>query len=230
MQYMTDLNFKYALSDGNKTAKVVGANFQNGASKSFTKIKIPKSIGGYTVTEIGSRAFAGMLELQFLELPQTIQIIENSAFAGCKSLLSVTFYETKSSFQFLFLNDGAFMNCIQLEKFTTNSTSVEIYATNSVFADCEQLSFIDGRFALLGVKTFLNCSRLSKVAFAHNAMWKASAFTGCRNLTDIVLWGDFKFLKPKSFSWLKKKTIHCPVTSPFAELVYEGINIKTISE
>lgn len=230
MRYMTDINLKYALNDTNKTAKVVGANFQNGASKSFTKIKIPKSIGGYTITEIGSRAFAGMLELQFLELPQSIQMIENSAFAGCKSLLSVIFYETKSSFQFLFLNDGAFMNCIRLEKFVTNSTSVEIYATHSVFADCEQLTFVDGRFALLGIKTFLNCSKLTKVALAHNAMWKSSAFTGCCSLTDVVVWGDIKFLKPKSFAWLKKKNIHCPSTSPLAELVYEGITIKTISE
>ena len=55
-----------------------------------SSLTIPTTVEGYTVTEIGEKAFYGNTALTSISLPNSITVIRKQAFAGCSSLSSMT--------------------------------------------------------------------------------------------------------------------------------------------
>ena len=55
----------------------------NGSSATLT---IPESVNGKTVIRIGASAFEGNTTLTSIDLPDTIQVIGERAFANCTNL------------------------------------------------------------------------------------------------------------------------------------------------
>ena len=51
-----------------------------------SSLKIPKTVSGMTVTEIGQEAFMNNTKLTSIELPETITIIRARAFKDCTNL------------------------------------------------------------------------------------------------------------------------------------------------
>ncbi|MCR4649779.1 MAG: leucine-rich repeat protein [Lachnospiraceae bacterium] len=60
---------------------------------SVEKVEIPKKIGPYNITNIGSDSFAGRHNLKQISIPSTITEISEGAFMGCHRLESVIFEE-----------------------------------------------------------------------------------------------------------------------------------------
>ena len=68
-------DFKYEVS--NNKAKITGYEGSN-----FT-VSIPNKIGNYVVTEIGYNAFRNCSEIETLNIPSSIENIDEYAFSGC---------------------------------------------------------------------------------------------------------------------------------------------------
>ena len=59
----------------------------NGSNTSLT---IPQAVNGYTIIEVGTKAFENHTELQSIDLPDSIQVIATRAFAGCTALSTMS--------------------------------------------------------------------------------------------------------------------------------------------
>jgi hypothetical protein len=77
-------------------------------------VVIPATIGGKSVTSIGTKAFSGYSSLASVEIPGSVTSICSEAFSGCSSLASVEIPGGVTS-----IGDSAFSGCESL-------TSVEI--------------------------------------------------------------------------------------------------------
>lgn len=60
------------------------------ALTSATNVVIPSTIGGTTITGIGSRAFSNQSQISQITIPSSVTSIGNSAFSGCTSLSQVS--------------------------------------------------------------------------------------------------------------------------------------------
>ena len=58
-------------------------------SSTESSVVIPETVGGLPVTEIGAGAFEGCLTLESIDLPDSVEIIGQRAFAGCTNLSSM---------------------------------------------------------------------------------------------------------------------------------------------
>ena len=85
-------------SEANLTAEVKGKPGSDpgmnvtAIDASATEVTIPSQVGNYTVTSISERAFAELKNLETVNIPESIERIEASAFQECEKLDSVTIY------------------------------------------------------------------------------------------------------------------------------------------
>lgn len=87
---------------------------------SDTELVITSQIGGYPVTEIGQYAFEAAWDVTSITLPDTIQIINEQAFADCEMLSEINIPESVTS-----IGRGAFSNCISLTELTIPASVTE---------------------------------------------------------------------------------------------------------
>ena len=97
-----------------------------------TKLVIPTTIDGYTVTSIGEEAFLRCTGLTSITIPESVTSIGSSAFSGCTSLASITIPSSVTS-----IGDSAFYSCMGLTSITipASVTSIDSFA----FAGCYKL-------------------------------------------------------------------------------------------
>lgn len=75
-----------------------------------TEIFIPEEIDGKPVTTIGAEAFRNNTTVTKIHIPDSVQCIENDAFADCIKLQSVLFNNTYDS-KLATIGENAFCNC-----------------------------------------------------------------------------------------------------------------------
>lgn len=80
---------------------------------SDTELVISSEIGGYPVTEIGQYAFEAAWDVTSVVLPDTIEIINEQAFADCEMLSGINIPESVTT-----IGRGAFSNCMNLTELT----------------------------------------------------------------------------------------------------------------
>lgn len=104
-------------------------------------LNIPETIGGETVTAIGTGCFEGCSELTTIILPDTVERIDPLAFSGCTKLRGLYLPEVLTS-----IGTDAFAGCIDLEAICIPA-SVE-YIAPGAFDDCASLVYLiyDGTF------------------------------------------------------------------------------------
>ena len=114
----TDSDFSYTvLSEAAKTCEITGYRGTD------TNLTIPSSLGVYTVTSIGNRAFDGCTSLTSVTIPEGVTSIGNRAFDSCTSLTSVTIPESVTS-----IGNGAFDWCDSLTSVTIPKSVTNIGA------------------------------------------------------------------------------------------------------
>ncbi len=93
-----------------------------------TELKIPHTIDGYTVTNIGYEAFAYCASFKSVTIPNSIKNIGKWAFAYCASLEKVIITNSIKE-----IKRGAFFNCASLTSVTIGNsvTSIGDFAFNS---------------------------------------------------------------------------------------------------
>lgn len=152
---------------------------------------------------IGYRAFEGCKNLEYADLPSTVEMIEERAFIGCKSLKSVTFpaglkeidiaaYESTGVESVDFgdsnpkIGEFAFLGCKQLKKLDLGTA----LTTVSDFSGCSALEEIIMPNTLKTIEgfTFRDCVSLKQVIFPTSLVRIGDyAFIGCSGLQEVVI-------------------------------------------
>lgn len=153
--------------------KVVGDEITiSGVDEKITKINIPQTIDGKTVTTIGRQAFLDRNDIVSITLPDTVKIIEDSAFANCENLTEIKFPDALIS-----LGGYSFKNCKSLKE-------VEIPCNLEM----------DG--------TFDNCTKLEKVIFTNKVtnIGNGGYFGNCISLQEILIPNSVTYIGEIAFS------------------------------
>ena len=201
------ISWKYSVSGGK--AKITGASPVSGY------IKIPSEIDGYSVTSIGSKAFADCGSLTSVVIGNSLTSIGDMAFADCDSLkefvVSPNNPDYKSVNGLLLSKDGktliagvngditipdsvtsigggAFRGCSNLTSVVIPNSVTSI--GYSAFEDCSSLTsvVIGNSVTSIGGGAFRGCSNLTSVVIPDSVTSiESEAFWGCRSLTSVVI-------------------------------------------
>ena len=138
-----DMTFK-VISESNKTCQVWGSNSTAppyAIDVSTTgSITIPASVTGdsgtsYSVTAIGFYALSTCKGLTSVNIPSSVETIENGAFSNCSGLTSITIPNSVTT-----IRDAAFSRCTGLTSVTIPSSVNRIFG--NVFYGCSKLKEI----------------------------------------------------------------------------------------
>ena len=146
------LEYKYT------TDKATGTVTINKYLGDDTVVFIPPTIGGYTVTGIGSKCFEKQ-SLKSVVIPEEVTSIGNNAFQGCKNLATVTFEGAPST---ITVGNNAFQNCVKLK---TINLPVAKRIGSLAFDGCTSLEklVIDFGTEEIGDYCFRNCTSLKEL-------------------------------------------------------------------
>lgn len=201
-------------------------------SKLPSRVVIPPSYNGKTVTYISGGTFAGT-SIDVIVMPSTITGIGGYAFDGCSSLYNVSLPMSLTS-----VGDSVFRDCTSLTSISIPSNLEKI--SGSMFSGCSSLSMVTipsgvkeiGRLAFSGcsalteaelpsgvtvieMAAFQSCSSLTTIKIpASVTSIGSSAFNNCKNLKDIWFGGTKEQWNAitKGDSWnynTGKYVVHC---------------------
>lgn len=177
------------------------------------------------VTRIHTRAFINATNLQSIEIPETIGVIEEYAFNGCQNVKTVSSYGRRGE-NMLVIEKGAFQFCCQLEKVAINRP--RIFISNDAFRTCSNLQVFTGKVSGLHRNAFDGCN-LEILAFVDNATIRANSIekSGVKKL---FFYGESFTIAPKIWTWIKKSDIQicCSPNSNLVNLVYEGVTVEVL--
>ena len=196
-QKVTVDGINYRLYTDAKTASVI-------ASTVTGDIVIPGiiTVDGveYSVTDIGSTAFADCKALTSVKMPSATNI-GGDAFSGCSSLASVAMpLVTRIDYRAFYncfnltsvdmpsvtsIGSGAFQYCYSLTSVDMPSvTSIDDYA----FRDCSNLTSVAmPSVTSIGGSAFYNCTSLTSVVMPSVTSIDDYAFSDCSNLTSVAM-------------------------------------------
>lgn len=137
---------------------VEGYEVKGRGNSSETNVQIPALHNGKPVLSIAAGAFQNSTTLVSVLVPRNVQVIGESAFAGCKALASVTFHEES---ELTVLGEGAFAGCTALEAFAFPRGVTRI--SDDLFAGCTALSDITVHegIVFLGANAFEECEAIA---------------------------------------------------------------------
>lgn len=142
-------------------------------TKPISRVHLPP-----TVKKIKSNAFAGV-NLRYINIPALCRQIEDGAFAGCESLVSVESDGSRDTF--VQLGEGAFMGC-------KNLVSVNLpmkHIPDNAFMGCKKLDMaISTEVETIGSKAFYEAGIKAIMIGKHHKLASIGeyAFGECRRL------------------------------------------------
>lgn len=102
----------------------------------FSNTNIKEIILPNSSNKITQRAFEGCNELEYVDIPETINVIENNAFKNCSNLKSVILNNSDIA-----ISSGTFSGCVALECII-NANNIKNIGRNA-FTNCDKLVFYD---------------------------------------------------------------------------------------
>lgn len=189
-------------------------------------IIIPETIEGKTVISIGPKAFA-KTNIHSIQIPDTVRIINNNAFAECHELKEVEFYKSSAvnkSRAHLIIGSAAFFKCYNLAKFKTLQNTT--FIGESAFKGCTMLSSFEVNVLHAKKESFTDCVHLESITVVPDGrLWAGSIEKS--NLKHLNIWGNVT-ITASIVNFLRKRniTIHCEPSSNITELSYVGINVS----
>ena len=190
----------YSLNEITRKASVI--------SKSPTysgDVGIPSSVTysdvNYSVTSIGSRAFADCTDFTSIEIPNSVTWIEGDAFNGCSNLTRVTLDS----------------NAIVSKEYGEYQWATGTYTSlGTIFGKQVKEYIIGNSVTTIGYSAFRGCSGLTDIEIPNSVSTISElAFSGCTGLTDIEIpnsvtsIGDLAFYKCSGMT-----SIICEATIP----------------
>lgn len=131
------------------------------------------------MTSLGSLAFTGS-QLKSIFIPNNVKKLDNYVFSNCNKLETVTIEEGITGF---FDTKNVFSGCTNLK--TVNLPSSFLTLGQYMFANCTSLEEITLYGDRIPEGAFTGCTSLKKVNAPRLCVVKSSAFSGCKNLTNI---------------------------------------------
>ena len=163
--------------------------------KTITKAIIPSSIKGLPVTKIDG--FAYREQLVSVVIPDTVTVIQEGAFYGCSSLVSISIPDNGVTE----IERTAFSNCSALESIDLPSSLINI--NEYAFSACKSLKSIaipEG-VTTIGQYAFGYCDSLVSVDIADSVTSIGyAAFGYCPNLSEVKLPNNAAYLNPAAFT------------------------------
>ena len=147
----------------------------NGEYSNSTFI-IPETIGGKTVTAIGSYALSEGDNITEIQIPKTVKKIGAYAFTGLTDLTTITFYGSQN-LQLEKIGYGAFSGCTSLNKFNAEDTNKLIIPSSVTFIDC--YAFYGTAFSTVNMGSEIY--HIGDVAFSNMPNLTAITITGNSN-------------------------------------------------
>lgn len=126
-------------------------------------VVLPDKVDGYRIVKIASKAFRYDADIQQVTIPETVTLIENRAFGGCKNLKSVTMLEGGVAW----IGANAFEGCNNLETVQFSSTLEHI--ESMAFVGDTKLNHVvipentNGKETIVEHCAFQGCTALVKV-------------------------------------------------------------------
>ena len=175
--------WEYSLDD-DKNATITA---YNGYSSSLV---IPTKIDGYTVTAIGSSAFADNTRLVMVVIPDSVTEIGSYAFSGCANLSKVNLSKMLET-----LNYGAFQNCTSLVEIEIPKSLKYANYDTSIFNGIISAPFMGSGIKKVKFETgikevveclFLGCNELEQIEIPNTVTRIGNhSFRMCPNLEKI---------------------------------------------
>ena len=137
------------------------------------------------LTRIGTRAFAECTSLSVVNIPGTVQIIDDSAFLGCSSMTMLTLNEGVRT-----IAQCAFEQCKSLADLRLPESLINL--GNHAFYMCESLTYVTvpGYVKSIGSGVFSYCSNLLRADINASAEMPAWSFYGCDKLEIVTIQGS----------------------------------------
>lgn len=157
--------------EGSSVRDVTLVGFSNISNRAFYNAKALTTldISACEIVEIGDYAFFGATKLESFTVPASVVYIGAYAFeeSGVKEII----FEENSALEVIM--DGAFKNCVSLEKITLPSGVTEI--ADELFLGCTALSSIaiSDEVTIIGVSAFEGCASLKSVIFGESSKLSA---------------------------------------------------------
>lgn len=181
--------------------KLMAFNFENAIIVEYTgskkKLKIPRKILFWEVTEISREACKGNDKIETVFIPNTVKTLGADVFRGCSSLKEVYI---EDGGELTKISGGAFMECENLEELHLPEGITEI--GNSAFYNDKMLYkvVIPATVEDISTSAFENCYYLEEVQFDgdtfERGVWD-NAFYGTRwlmNSGDLVQIGTYLYM------------------------------------
>jgi len=162
------INFEYELNEDTNEITITGYKSDTKISE-FDNVKIPADIDGYPVVGIKDMAFLN-LYIESVEIPDSVWVIGEKAFAYCVKLYKVTLSNNLSS-----ISNGMFMGCA-LRSITIPESVTTI--GNLAFSYCSELKNINIPESVIsiGKSAFYGCYSLSDEVKEHILQINPEAF------------------------------------------------------
>ena len=195
-------NILYRIDSENYTASVI-CNIHNlGVSKIYPEIEYNGST--YIVNKIETNAFYNNIQLNYIDIPNTIEYIDNYAFYGCKNLYKI---EIPNSVKYI--GSNLFEGCEKLEiialPFIGDSIENPSYT---------HLGYLYGGYNYLANDYSVPRS-LKQVTITSNINISSYAFYNCRDLLVVILPSGIDNIGAYAFTACSKLSIYCDeVTQP----------------
>ena len=182
-------------------------------------VEIPAIINDREVSAIGAEAFYHQSLISSIKLPETVEYIDDFAFAGCTALTSIEIPKSTQR-----IGEFAFQGCIALTKVTfagTDLQSIESFA----FDRCTALKDIvlpEGLVSI-GNQSFGYCSSITALVMPNTLKTIGTlTFYGCDGLNAdgaLTLSASIEEIGEFAFQGINKKYIVAPEGSYAAEYV-----------
>ena len=169
------------------------------------------------VTSIGDGAFVRCRNLVNIEIPNSVTIIGNSAFSGCR----MTDFKIPNGVTSI--EEYAFFYCQDLANIEIPS-SVKSIGTDA-FASCKNLKKvkISNGITSIGDNAFANCPSLTEIVIPHSVTTIGqNAFVQCENLTKAVIQNNETSISYPAFKGSDNLTIYCKSKSKAKQYAEEN--------
>ena len=166
-------------------------------------IVIPSTYDGLPVTSIGRTGFSHRKNITSVWIPDSITVINNGAFMNCVNLACVTFGNHS---KLTSIGGDAFHDCESLESIAIpdSVTSIGIYAF--AYTDLREVRFGENsKLDSIGGYAFSFCTGLTGITIPESVtLIGSNAFFGCEDITSIAIPKNVKTIGDDAFlgCWL----------------------------
>ena len=201
--YGSTSEFEYTYYGTNATiTKYIGSS---------TVVSIPSSIGGYTVTAIGSMSFR-ISKITYVSIPNTVTEIGSYAFAGCESLTSLTLPESIINLGPGFISNTAISNIIIPKNVTGGGTEFA-----GALDGAKSLKSVTFEYGIKRIPDYMcyatESSSISSVSMPDTVTEIGkSAFRNCKSLANIRLSSGLININGSAFSGSGLISVDIPKT------------------